>query len=224
VDVKDPATGALGAAAPDTIRAIRAATLPAVPVSAALGDGPFDLHGAAAAARAAATAGADYVKLGLRDTQAARVVPLLRAAREAVPAAVQVIAAGFADAGRAGSVDPLDLPRLAHDGGAQGCLLDTAIKDGRGLFHWLDDEALVAFVQSSRARGLLAALAGSLTAADLRRLGSLDPDLVGVRGAACEGDRVRGRVSRERVRGLRLALRDGTPLPSRAYVLPPGAR
>jgi uncharacterized protein (UPF0264 family) len=58
-------------------------------------------------------------------------------------------------------------------------------KDGRGLFHWLGETELAAFVEECRARGLFSALAGSLRAEDLARLAPIGPDLVGVRGAAC---------------------------------------
>jgi (5-formylfuran-3-yl)methyl phosphate synthase len=44
-------------------------------------------------------------------------------------------------------------------------------------------------------------LAGSLRAEDFARLAAIRPDLVGVRGAACAGDRV-GRIDPERVRAL----------------------
>jgi (5-formylfuran-3-yl)methyl phosphate synthase len=206
VDVKDPTAGALGRAAPSTIRAIRAATPGGLPVSAALGDGPFEARAAVDSAAAAAAAGASFVKLGLRQTPVAGVLPTLLAVRAALPETASLIVAGFADAARTGSPAPEMLPDLARSAGAQGCLLDTGIKDGRGLFDWLADAALVGFVQDCRRRGLLSALAGSLALDDLPRLRSIDPDIVGVRGAACVGDRVRGRVSGDRVRALVWAL------------------
>ena len=101
-----------------------------------------------------------------------------------------------------------ELPALAAAGDADGCLLDTAVKDGRGLLDWLDEPALVAIRADCRARRLLCGLAGSLTALDLPRIRALQPDIVGFRGAACVGDRVSGRVSRERVAALASALRD----------------
>lgn len=208
IDVKDPAAGALGAAAPRTVREVRAATPPAVPVSAALGDGPSEPRHTARAARLAATAGAAFVKIGVRDMSPARALRAIRAVRATLPVDVRLIVAGFADFRRARSPDPLELPLLAREAGAQGCLLDTALKDGRGLFHWLDAGALSAFVAACRARGLSSALAGSLGPAHLPRLSAIAPDIVAVRGAACQGDRARGRVSRERVAALRDALVD----------------
>ena len=202
IDVKDPSRGALGEAAPAVVRAVREATPAQLPVSAALGDGPFTPALAAALAGTAAASGAAFVKLGLRDTSLAAATASFRAARASVPADVHVVVAGFADFAHAGAPHPLDLPALAAAAGAQGCLLDTAVKDGRGLLHWLDEADLAAFVEACRARGLLSALAGSLQAEDLARLAPIGPDLVGVRGAACVGDRVGGRVDAERVRAL----------------------
>lgn len=221
IDVKDPVTGALGAAMPRSVRAVRDATPPGLPVSAALGDGPFEPGSATRAALSAAECGAAFVKIGLRDTSVDGALGTVRAVRAGLPQKVRLIVAGFADFRRAGSPHPFDLPLLAEAGGAQGCLIDTAIKDGHGLLHWLDDAALRAFVSACRARGLLSALAGSLAPADLPRLVAIGPDIIGVRGAACEGDRVHGRVSRQRVAVLALALRGGTAAPPRSHTCVP---
>ena len=202
IDVKDPSRGALGFAEPRVVRAVRQATPARLPVSVALGDGPFEPGRAAELAVAAAAQGAAFVKLGLRDTSTGAALAAVRAVRAALPPVVAVVVAGFADSPRAGSPPLRELPALAGAAGAQGCLVDTAVKDGRGLFHWLADEALRAFVADCRAAGLLVALAGALRAEDLPRLTAIGPDLVGFRGAACTGDRVRGRVSRERVEAL----------------------
>ncbi len=213
IDVKNPATGALGAAMPRSVRTVRDATPPGLPVSAALGDGPFEPGSATRAALSATESGAAFVKIGLRDMSVDGALGTVRAVRAGLPHKVRLIVAGFADFRRAGSPHPFDLPRLAEAAGAQGCLIDTAIKDGSGLLHWLDDAALRAFVSACRARGLLSALAGSLGPADLPRLVPIGPDIIGVRGAACEGDRVHGRVSRQRVAALASALRAGSAGP-----------
>jgi (5-formylfuran-3-yl)methyl phosphate synthase len=202
IDVKDPSLGALGEAAPHVVRAVREVTPLHLPVSAALGDGPFTPPVAAALAEGAAASGAAFVKLGLRHTSLAEAAATLRAARAGLPPGVRLVVAGFADFAQAGSPAPADLPELAAAVGAQGCLLDTAVKDGRGLFHWLDETELREFVRACRARELFSALAGSLRVDDLARLGPIGPDLVGVRGAACAGDRVGGRVDAARVRAL----------------------
>jgi hypothetical protein len=98
------------------------------------------------------------------------------------------------------------VPDLARRAGAGGCLLDTGIKDGSCLFDWIDDAALLEFIGACRRNNLLCALAGSLRAEHLPRLTVLRPDLIGVRSAACEGDRIRGRVRASRVAALTRAL------------------
>ena len=214
IDVKDPSSGSLGRAPESWVRAIRGATPSHLPVSAALGDGPFDV-GAAAGARALAEVGARYVKLGLRCMTGGAAIDVLSAVRRGMPAGVQLIAVGFADAHLASCPDPRALPDLASAAGADGCLIDTAVKDGRGLLDWLDERALSDFVGACHARGLLCGLAGSLRSVELPRIAAIQPDIVGLRSAACDGDRVTGRVSRQRVADLRLQLRaesiDGKP-------------
>jgi hypothetical protein len=86
-------------------------------------------------------------------------------------------------------------------------MLDTALKDGKPLTDFLGAEELGGFIEAAHARGLSAALAGSLGVEELRALKRLKPDVLGVRGAACEGgDRRSGRISEERVRMLKQIL------------------
>src|SRR5262245_61007597 len=172
IDVKDPARGSLGEAAPAVVRAVREVTPRHLPVSVALGDGPFTPAEAVTRALDAVASGAAFVKLGLRETSLPAATTSLRAVRARLPDDVSLIVAGFADAHRAGAPSPRDLPELATAVGAQGCLLDTAVKDGPGLFHWLGEVELAAFVEACRARGLLSALAGSLGAGDIAVLPS----------------------------------------------------
>jgi hypothetical protein len=211
LDIKNPDEGSLGACPPATVRAIvalRDARDRRVAASAALGDAP-DPPGTLALAAAGAACGVDYLKVGLRGvSRAGEAVRLLRmivrAAREASPG-VRVVAAAYADAAGAGSLLPETLPAVAARAGAAGCLIDTLSKDGRSLFDHLRREALRGFVADCRRRGLLCALAGSLTAAHAPALVTLGPDFVGARGALCEGGRT-GRLDPARLRAFRAAL------------------
>jgi uncharacterized protein (UPF0264 family) len=53
----------------------------------------------------------------------------------------------------------------------------------------MDEEELTKFTTAIRKEGLLSALAGTLKFEDLPALRRIDPDIIGVRGMVCGGDR-----------------------------------
>ncbi len=190
IDVKRPPEGSLGANFPWVIRAVKAMT--PKPVSAAIGDFDFRPGGAALAAYGAACAGADYIKVGLKfsGTDQARelVGAVVRAVKEEFPAKSVVIAA-YADHARLGTIPPFEAACLAAEAGADVAMIDTGLKDGRSTFDFMDDATLLAFTEANRAAGLMTALAGSFRFEDLPRLKRINPDIIGVRGMVCGGDR-----------------------------------
>ena len=210
VDVKNPAEGSLGAPTPAVIAGVRATVPAELPVSAAIGDMPNLPGTAALAALGAAQSGAAFVKVGLWGVSAEReAVDLLRAVRDGVattPGAV-VVAAAYADARRVAPqpLAPELLPRVARAAGVGACLLDTAVKDGRGLLEWLSPDALASLVADAHAVGLQVALAGALRAEDLPVVRATGADIVGVRSAACGDGRRSGSVEAARVSALRAA-------------------
>lgn len=217
LDIKNPAEGSLGANTPDVIRQIRARAPKAIKVSAAIGDMPNLPGTASLAALGAAYCGVDYVKVGLRgpSTQEEAVF-LLQAIRRALLEfpGVSVIAAGYADFARAGTLDPRLLPGIALAAGVQGCLLDTAIKDGRGLFDFLAPGLLCSLADEAHRGGLIFALAGALRAEDLALTREVGADVVGVRTAVCRDRRRSGRLDAGLVRSLRAAIT--LPMPETA--------
>jgi uncharacterized protein (UPF0264 family) len=191
VNVMKPDEGSLGANYPWVIRAIRE-TMPAgTQVSASLGDAPFKPGTMAQAALGAAVAGADYIKVGLFGAATPdEAIELMRGVVRAVKDYNRdgtVVAVGYADAQRVGSVNPLSVPYIAHESGADGAMLDTAIKDGSCLFDHLSPDSCGAFVSGTHGYGLFAALAGSIKARHVPELVKIDTDVVGVRGAVCSG-------------------------------------
>ena len=188
VDVKNPAEGSLGAPSPSVIAAVRAVVPAELPVSAAIGDMPNLPGTAALAALGAARSGATYVKVGLWGVSTEDdAVALLRAVRDAVPGAV-VVAAAYADAERVAHAPlaPALLPRVAQAAGVEMCMVDTAVKDGRGLLEWLSPGS---FVAEAHAAGLEVALAGALRAEDLPVVRDAGADIAGVRSAVCADGR-----------------------------------
>jgi uncharacterized protein (UPF0264 family) len=220
VDVKNPAEGSLGAPSPAVIAGVREVVPAGLPVSAAIGDMPTRPGTAALAALGAAGSGATFVKVGLWGvTTEGDAVLLLRAVRDAVanvPGAV-VVAAAYADAGRVAHAPlaPELLPRVAGAAGVGVCLLDTAVKDGRGLLEFLGPDTLTSLVSDAHAAGLQVALAGALRAEDLPVVCDTGADIAGVRSAACRDGRRSGRLDAERVRALVAACASTPPRASR---------
>jgi uncharacterized protein (UPF0264 family) len=220
VDLKNPAEGSLGAPRPSTIVQVREVVSADAPLSVAIGDMPHLPGTAALAARGAAACGAAFVKLGLYGSSTeSDAVELLRAVRAAVAdeTGVEVIAAAYADAERMPSrpLPPHLIARVAAEAGVAGCLVDTGVKDGRGLLEWLDRDALARIAAEAREAGLLVALAGSLTAEDLDVVAAAGADIAGVRSAACRDGRRDGALDPARVRDLRARCdaRPATPPP-----------
>jgi hypothetical protein len=206
VDVKNPAEGSLGAPAPRVIEQVRAVLPAELPLSVAIGDMPALPGTAALAALGAVRCGADYVKLGLWGASTTEdAVAVLRAARDAVDREAAVIAVAYADAARVPSrpLPPWELVTAARRAGVSGCLLDTAIKDGRGLLSWLSADALVDLVAQAHAAGLEMALAGELRAEDLAAVRATGADIAGVRSAACRDGRRTAALDPLRIARLR---------------------
>lgn len=210
IDVKNPLEGSLGANFPKVIRRVVELSS-GFEVSAAIGDMPNLPGTASLAALGAASCGVDYVKIGLLGPQnAPEAIYLLQRTTEAVREAnprCRVIPVAYADARRVGSLDPLLLPQVALTAGADGCMLDTAVKDGSSLFDFLNLDTLRKFIREVHDRNFLCALAGSLKAEDLSLVWELGADIAGVRGAACIGGRREGKVTREKVLSLNSCLR-----------------
>ena len=202
IDAKEPAAGPLGPVALDEFRAIVDAARCSRPVSAALGDA-VDAQRVERDARAYASAGATFVKVGLAGLTDAGVIQemIAGAVRGAVPARCQVVGVAYADHQRAATVSPEHVLRAITRAGAHGVLIDTADKDGEPLLRLMSAEALTRFIRTARAAGLMTAVAGRLTLDDVQRVAACGADIAGVRGAACDGNRL-GVIRATRVRGL----------------------
>ena len=180
IDVKDPRKGALGAPSPHVLSEVVRAVGQAAPISVAVGDLPDP-------AQTAALAGVAYVKVGLRGAAALdRAVAVMSEVADAVGPQTAVIAATYADAHTLDppALAPDRLPELVERTGIAGALVDTFLKDGRGLYAWLSATALAELVERTHTAGGTFAVAGQLRLGELRRV---DADVVGVRSAVCRG-------------------------------------
>ena len=190
IDVKKPSEGSLGANFPWIIREIK--SFSQKPVSAAIGDFDYKPGGAALAAYGAACAGADYVKIGLafEGQEHARDVirAVVKAVKDEFPKKYVVIAA-YSDFERMHSISPFDMAPVAAECGADFAMVDTGIKDRQSTFAFMDEATLSSFSESNRKLGLGTALAGSLKFEDIDALKRINPEIIGVRGMVCGGDR-----------------------------------
>jgi uncharacterized protein (UPF0264 family) len=169
------------------------------PVSAALGDAhDNDL---ARRARAACDSGVLYVKVGFAGMRGSGLASRVRETARAVHPAPLVLVA-YADFDAAAAPSPDDLVAAAEDVNVAGILLDTCDKRGPGLTALMNARALGSFVRRAKKPGRIVALAGKLTLDDIESACSAGADVIGVRGAACDGGRS-GAVTSDRVRALR---------------------
>jgi (5-formylfuran-3-yl)methyl phosphate synthase len=204
IDVKNPLEGALGANYPWVIKNIKQLTPKPFEVSCAIGDAPNLPGTMALAAFGAASLGVEYIKVGLFGVktvdQAVFLLKQIAKAAKGCNPTIKVVAAGYADAEKIGTLNPALIPEIAHQAGADIAMLDTATKDGSNLFTYQTKTELKAFVDKAHSFGLQAALAGSLRKQDISVVYGLGADIAGLRGAACTGsDRNKGHVTHELV-------------------------
>ncbi len=213
IDAKDATQGALGAVAPAMLDAIIAATGGRRPVSAALGEAPDS----SVPIRVAALRPGEvsFVKLGfaagVSRHQGLTYAHLLAAALAGTGTAM--VLAAYADAGP-DHPDRNAVLEIAMACGAAGVLLDTLDKrDSRPLFALAGPEAVAEWVAAAHGERLFAALAGSIGADEIALARDTGADIVGVRGAACDGGRT-GQVSPVRVRALAAKMRRAASEPA----------
>jgi (5-formylfuran-3-yl)methyl phosphate synthase len=211
IDVKEPNRGALGAADYAVIAEIVRAVNGRAPVTAAAGELVDLLPKLSNNSCAPMPAGVSLAKIGLSHCGTVnnwkaswqQVAETLQGNRKSHTQPVAVV---YADWEAAASPPPDEIHSSALDIGCRVVLIDTWNKTSGSLFdHWPIEE-LRFFVDRVRRSGKFAVvLAGSLTDANLLRAAELQPNLIAVRGAACDSGR-NSSVSQKRVSNLRTLL------------------
>jgi uncharacterized protein (UPF0264 family) len=201
IDVKEPARGPLGAADAATIRAVADQVAERAPISAALGELLDGQRIDAWPGKSVRFAKYGLAGCGLCDDWTER----WRAALAALPRQVVPVAVVYADWEAAAAPAPLEVISRAPGVGCGAVLIDTFDKTRRSVLQRVEPAELAAWVAEVRAAGLLAVVAGGLGERDIAPILALEPDYVGVRGAACVGDRG-GSLDEGRVRLLKTAI------------------
>jgi len=214
IDCKNPSEGSLGANFPWIIKQMKnliqfsGSQL----LSATIGDFPNLPGSASLAALGAAVAGADIIKIGLKGpTTENESIYLMEKVVKAVKEYnrdIKVVVAGYADRIRMeSSPDFLSLPVIASVSGADIVMLDTYIKDGKGLFDFLNIDQLKLFKDKAKELKLEVALAGNLRKESLPKIREIWPDIIGVRSLVCEGyDRNNGMIKGHLIEELKTEL------------------
>jgi uncharacterized protein (UPF0264 family) len=210
IDCKNPNEGSLGANFPWIIKEMKN-LIPSNSsqlLSATIGDFPNLPGSASLAALGAAVVGADIIKVGLKGpNNKEEGIYLMKKVVKAVKEYnedIKIVVAGYADRERMGSSpDFMFIPIIAADSGSDIAMLDTYIKDGKGLFDFLSINQLIQFKIKAKDYGLKVALAGNLMKRDLIKIREISPDIIGVRSIVCDGyDRNNGMIKKELIEEL----------------------
>ncbi len=214
IDCKNPSEGSLGANFPWIIKQMKnliqfnSSQL----LSATIGDFPNLPGTASLAALGAAVAGADIIKIGLKgpttENECTFLMSKVVKAVKDYNKNIKIVAAGYADKIRMeSSPEFLSLPVIAAKSGADIVMLDTYIKDGNGLFDFLNVEQLKLFRDKAKELDLEVALAGNLRKDSLPKIREIWPDIIGVRSLVCEGyDRNKGMIKGNLIEELKVEL------------------
>lgn len=214
IDCKNPEEGSLGANFPWIIKEMKK-LIPSNSsqlLSATIGDFPYLPGSASLAALGAAVSGADIVKVGLKgpkdEEQGIKLMKNVVKATKNHNTSIIVVAAGYADYRRMDSnLNFLSIPTIAAESGADIAMLDTYIKDKKGLFDFLTVKQLIEFKKEAHHLNLKVALAGNIKQNVLPKIKEIHPDIIGVRGMVCErNDRDRGTIQLNLIENLKYEL------------------
>jgi uncharacterized protein (UPF0264 family) len=204
IDVKNPEEGSLGASFPWIIKDIIDYLPKDIETSCTIGEMPSYPGSISLAARGAASIGVDYIKAGLFGLNSPKnAVKLMKKVVRAIKdydSKINFVLVGYADSEKVDSIDPLFIPQIAKKVSADVVMIDTAIKNGQSTFDLITTTKIKQFIEVAKKYKLKTALAGSLKRHDFGKIALLNPDIIGIRGAACSNnDRLNGKISRMRV-------------------------
>lgn len=201
IDLKQPASGALGALDIDLVKQIVAVINQRCPVSATLGDLPMQPDLVFTAAKIMSGTGVDYIKIGFfpnGDWQ--ETVNKLSVLCQQNIALIAVL---FAD-----NQPDLTIVDSLKNAGFTGVMLDTMDKQKGSLMQVIEQTEIGQFVRLAKARQLLSGLAGSLKLEDIAGLLPYQPDYLGFRGALCLRHDRTAQLNRAAIMSIKQAIQD----------------
>ena len=118
--------------------------------------------------------------------------------------ATKWVAVAYADHDSCAAPAPMEI--LTESDGCAGLLIDTYRKAAGSTFDCLSAHDLRQLRERAHDRGMFFALAGRVQIQHMEQVAYVEPDIVGVRGAACEQNNRTAALSRERVQNLKTEL------------------
>lgn len=199
IDLKNPATGALGALQQSIVADIVNAINGRATVSATIGDLPMDPTLILAATKKMLSTGVDIVKIGFFGNSFHQ--DCLDAIASLTKEGARLIAVMFAD-----EEADMRLIKPIAQAGFYGVMLDTAYKNGNHLLTHMSPQELIDFVSEASALNLQTGLAGSLQVAHISELSKIYPSYLGFRGALCEGSERSSKLAVEKIIAIKKIL------------------
>jgi uncharacterized protein (UPF0264 family) len=208
IDLKDPASGALGALPDVVIKEVTAfvhAVSPrdtqrdAILVSATIGDLPMQADLIASRVSALAKTGVDIVKIGF--FAAPDYAACLAALRPMTVGGKKIIAVLFAE-----YTYPVELLAQIKSAGFYGVMIDTAHKNGKTVLDYYTETQLYDFASLALSNDLFYGLAGSLHIQHVAKVLAFSPDFIGFRGGVSEGDQRERSLVSDKIEAIRKLL------------------
>ena len=217
LDLKDPSDGALGALDIHVVNEITTYVNHKKLVSATIGNITFhtsdDLNTALARITALKLAGIDIIKIGFFDSQVSenrsQNVKQLETSAELLLAiqamclskTVKFIAVLFAE----NTYETYFIDGLLTVG-FEGLMIDTMVKNGQSAMHFNNHDQFKSIADCAHAKGCWFGVAGSLQLQDIAIVKYLKPTYIGFRGAACDGNDRKSKLSPLSVQMLRKSM------------------
>lgn len=208
IDVKDPSTGSLGLPSLNVVLSVVNSVRNYKEISVAIGDVRDYSHTLSYIAYTLSLLNVNYIKIGIEMNDYDKAVYTVSQIRRTIAycnSKTDIVLVSYADWKSIGTLEPLKVIDLAKVTKVQGVMIDTRIKNGKSTFDHIPLRYLEEFVLNANRSGLYTAIAGGLRIEHIPTCVSLGFNVIGVRTAACSGNRL-GRVSREAINALKMAI------------------
>jgi len=199
IDLKDPASGALGGLPIAEISQIVAMVNGRKVVSATIGDLIMDPELIRTKVLEVASTGVDIVKVGFFDNKQNNACVL--ALKSLADDGIKIVAVLVADQN-----PDFSLLKSMSDAGFYGVMLDTATKNGRSLPDYVSMARMHEFVTSCHSFGMISGLAGSLAECHVEGLISLNSDYLGFRGGLCVNSQRTAELCPQKIKAISVTL------------------